>query len=58
MTVWFLLITFFSSDEGKVAIYPTQKECEFYVPYVQHEYESNKDVRSIQCVEGKLVKEK
>jgi len=57
MKAWFLVVTFFSHMDSKVAVYKTEDECRVAMPIAVAQFRKDPDVASITCTEGKLVKQ-
>lgn len=54
---WLLVVMFNNTNDAKVAVFETQKDCEMYKVVTQQAMENNPNVKSIECMEGS-VKEK
>jgi len=57
MSGWFLVVLFLSDPNAKIAIYPSEKECNKFLPIAIEEFKNNKDVKSIFCAPGELTKD-
>lgn len=54
----FMVITSLSDpNSAKIAVFKDMKECESALPNVKKSLKRDKDVASIECIEGDLVKE-
>ena len=59
VAVIFMVITSISHPEdAKVSIFPNMKECRVALPKVKASLKNDKDVDTIDCIEGELSKEK
>lgn len=54
----FMIITSISHpDEAQISLFLNMKECQAALPKVTASLKKNKDIDSIECIEGDLVKE-
>jgi hypothetical protein len=54
MTGWLLIVLFTTTDDAKVAVFKTQKECEISKGVTVSVIGKHPDVKSIECVQGTL----
>lgn len=55
MNAWLLVVLFTTTDDAKVAVFKTQKECEISKGVTASVIGKHPDVKSIECIEG-LIK--
>jgi hypothetical protein len=58
MNVWMLVILFNSTTDSKMAIYTTEQECRKVLPIVKEMNKDDTDISLIDCMKGRIVKEK
>lgn len=56
MKAWFLVVLFTTTDDAKVAVFETKKDCEISKGITVSVIGKHKDVKSIECIEGSLEK--
>jgi hypothetical protein len=56
LKTWFLVVTFFSHMDSKVAVYKTEADCRAAMPVAIAQFRKDPDVASITCTVGKLIK--
>ena len=54
MKAWFLIVLFTTTDDAKVAVYKTKKECEISKGVTRSVIGKHPDVKSIECIRGEL----
>ena len=57
MNAWLLVVLFTYTDQAKVAVYKTQKECEISKAVTASVIGKYPEVREIECVQGNIVGE-
>ena len=57
MNTWLLIVLFTHTDQAKVAVYKTQKECEISKAVTVSVIGKHPNVREIECVQGNIVGE-
>ena len=58
MNAWLLVVLFTTTDDAKVAVFKTQKECEISKGVTQSVIGKHPDVKSIECIQGNLKGDK
>ena len=58
MKAWFLIVLFTTTDDAKVAVYKTKKDCEVSKGVTMSVIGKHPDVKSITCEEGYMEKNK
>lgn len=58
MNVWMLVILFHSTTDTEMAIYSSEQECRKVLPIVKEVRKGDPDISFIDCMEGRIVKEK
>ena len=58
MSAWLLVVLFTTTEDAKVAVFKTQKECEITKAVTISVIGKHPDVKEIECVQGELKDEK
>ena len=58
MKAWLLVVLFTSTEDAKIAVFKTEKECEIQKGVTVSVIGKHPDVKSIECVEGIIVRNK
>lgn len=58
MTAWLLVVLFNTTDDAKIAVFKTQKECEITKGVTVSVIGKHPDVKSIECLEGQVGEDK
>ena len=54
MNAWLLVVLFTTTEDAKVAVFKTQKECEISKGVTASVIGKHPDVKSIECIQGSL----
>jgi hypothetical protein len=54
MTAWLLIVLFTTTDDAKVAVFKTQKDCEVSKAVTVSVIGKHPDVKSIECIQGMI----
>lgn len=54
MKAWFLIVLFHTTDDAKIAVFETQKDCEIQKGITVAAIGNHKEVKSIECIAGEF----
>ena len=58
MNAWLLVVLFTTTDDAKVAVFKTEKDCEITKAVTVSVIGKHPDVKSIECIQGEVKGEK